>query len=179
MINYLHLRGYRNLCEYLNGQWYKFAEIKDIQKNCKGVLPILYNPKDKRISKFLWDNYLIQFMCFSKHPILNYTNSTRKIRRFKGVYGWALISDWEYKIEYLESIVLFSKEPKIKAWETDLRKRINDRKRREEAKQLQVKFRSLSEEEAKIEARQLGICWRCLKPIIPFMIDCISCGANQ
>ncbi|BAZ33622.1 hypothetical protein NIES4074_61360 (plasmid) [Cylindrospermum sp. NIES-4074] len=179
MINYLHLRGYRNLCEYLNQQWYKFAEVEDIKKRCKGILPTLYDPNDKRFANYLWNQYLIQFVYYGKHPILNYTNSNKIKRKYKDTYGWVLISDWEYKVDYLEKIILFNKEPIIKLWEPNLRKRINERQRRKTAEQLRNRFRLMTDSEAILEAQKLGICWRCFNEIIPMMIDCVRCGAKQ
>jgi hypothetical protein len=159
MINYLHLWGYRNLCEFLDQQWYKFAEIDDIKQKCKGVLPILYsNPKNKIISNYLWNKYLIQFIYFGKHPILRYTSSKKTEKAFKNNYGWTLVSDWEYKIEYLEKIILFNQEPLFKPWEEKLLNRINERKTREEIKRLQNRLLKLDWKERVIECEQLDIC---------------------
>ena len=178
MLNYLHLRGYRNLCEYLNSQKYKIATIEEISKECS-VLPILYNPKDKRISSYLYNNYLIQFTSFCKHPILNYTSSRKIMKEYQYYYGWRLVSDWEFKIDYLEKLILFNQEGTTKAWEKNLLSRINKRENQEKLELLKKKFRTMTDLECMIECEKLEICWRCFQPILKLMVDCVQCGAKQ
>lgn len=144
-------------------------------------MPVLYecHPKAKQRRQRLWDLYLIQFIKWGQHPILNYKYSSAVRRQYKKVFGWTLSSEWEYKIDYLEKIVLFGQEPILKPWETELRKRIAVRQRRKEAEQLRYKLAQMVESEATLECQKLGICKRCLQPLIPLMIDCVNCGATQ
>jgi hypothetical protein len=87
--------------------------------------------------------------------------------------------DWEFKIAYLESIVLFGVEPSTKQWEPSLKLRIQQRRERQEKIELEKKLRSLPFEQKKQLASQSGICWRCFSPLVPLMIDCVNCGAEN
>jgi hypothetical protein len=171
-MNYSHLYSWRNLCEYLNSRLYKFAEPYEIKKNVR-CLPSLYSP-DRIHRQYLWDNYLIQFIHWCEYP-----DFRRRRRRRDEVWGWQLCRDWEFKIAYLESIVLFGIEPDTKQWEPALKLRMQQRREREEKIRLEKSLRSLPFEQKKQLASQSGICWRCFSPLIPLMIDCVNCGAEN
>ncbi len=176
MINYLQLRGWRDICEYLNGCWYKFAEEEDIKTNCPKALPNLYKPEIRSHRKRLYENYLIQFIKYQQHPAINY--SRRYYRDYKKIWGWRLTNDWEYKIDYLEKVIIFGYEPEFKHWEPALRSRIEQRRLREERIRLHQELRQLPSEKMKAKAREKGVCWCCANPIVFMMVDCVNCGAK-
>lgn len=177
MITYSQMRSWRDICEYLNTCWYKFANESDIRKNCPKALRNLYLPKGRSHRKHLYNEYLIQFVVWQQHPITFFKKSACK--KYEKEWGWRLTNDWEYKIDYLEHLVLFNKEPEFKHWESALKQRLYLRKEREKKKRLEEKLRSLPELERKIFAAKSNICWRCFSPIAMLMVDCINCGANQ
>ena len=172
MISYSHLYSWRNLCEYLNSCKYKFAQPCQIKRDCK-CLPSLYW-KDRTHRQFLFDNYLIQLIHWCPEPDFSYRR-----RRKDDDWGWQLCSYWEFKIAYLESIVLFDVEPAIKFWEPELKSRMAARAERQAKLELEKELRSLPKELVKLKCASLGICYRCFNPIITYMVDCISCGAIQ
>lgn len=173
MINYSHLYSWRNLCEYLNSRKFKFAEPCQIKRDCK-CLPSLYW-RDRTHRQALFDNYLIQFIHWCPYPNYSY--------RYRGDddenWGWQLCREWENKIDYLEQVVLFSREPIIKTWEPALKLRMVARAEREEKLKLAKQLRLMSKEERKLKCTSLNICWRCCEPITFMMIDCLTCGEIQ
>lgn len=179
MITYLELTGWRILCEYLNGVKYKFATLDEIKKDCKLVLPSLYAPRNREHRSRLYDNYLIQFITWQNHPYARFTRSRRAYRHYSDIYGWRLTKDWEYKIDYLEKIVLFGIEPEFKPWEQDLRKRLSERHQREEKLKFRIYLERLPVAERIQECHKLSICYRCFNPILLMMVDCINCGCVQ
>ena len=174
MISYSHLYSWRNLCEYLNSRKFKFAEPYEIKRGCK-CLPSLYW-RERTHRQFLFDNYLIQFIHWCPYP--NYSYRSRR-RKDGDDWGWQLCRDWEFKIAYLESLVLFNKEPAVKFWEPALNSRIAVRKERQAKLELDKELRSMKEQERRLRAASLNICWRCYQPITFMMVDCVSCGAMQ
>lgn len=179
MITYSQMRSWRDICEYLNTCWYKFDVPYGIKSKCPHALPNLVNPKVRSHREIIYNNYLIQFITWSQHPILNYSRSKAVWREWSDLWGWRLCSDWEYKIEYLEQIILFDKEPSFKHWEPALRDRLYQREQRRKKKELEEKLKLLKDIERKEQAANLGICWRCFSPIIIYMVDCVNCGAEQ
>jgi len=179
MLYYSHLRSWRNLCEFLDTRWYKFAKIETIKNGCKGVFPNFYDPRCRLHRKTLWDNYLIQFIRWGEHPITTYSHSRTTRREYKDVRGWILVSEWEAKIAYLEHLILFEQEPLIKSWESSLNLRMNERNKRQEKIKLCQKLSMMKDPARKLECASLGVCWRCFQEIIPLMVDCVSCGAPQ
>ena len=158
MITYLGLTGWRTLCEYLDKIKYKFDCVYDIKKNCKLVLPSLYDPKNKEHRQRLYDNYLIQFVTWQYHPYANFTRSRKAYRHYSDIYGWRLTRDWEYKIDYLEKIVLFGVEPSFKPWEQDLRRRLSERQQRQEKIDLIERLKSLPLSNRIQECSKLNLC---------------------
>ena len=125
MISYCQLRSWRELCEYLDNCWYKFATEDEIQSHCRKVLKNLYCPKVKVHRRFLYEQYLIQLIRDQQHPIINYQPSS--YRKYKKVWGWRLCQMWESKVDYLEKLVLFGDEPECKSWEPALKSRLEQR----------------------------------------------------
>lgn len=177
MITYSQMRGWRDICEYLNTCWYKFADESDIRKHCPKALRNLYWPPMRSHRELLYENYLIQFIVWQQHPVIFFKQSAYKA--FKKEWGWRLTNDWEYKIDYLEKLVLLNKEPDFKHWEPALKQRLYQREQRRKKKELEEKLRSLKDVERKQLAASLGICWRCFSPIIIYMVDCVNCRAIQ
>ncbi|MEW5857398.1 MAG: hypothetical protein AB1861_08455 [Cyanobacteriota bacterium] len=176
-ISYSQLTSWRNLCEFLDKLWYKFATCEEISAHCS-CLPGLYRMRREHRS-LLWEKYLIQFCTYQQHPILTFSHSRSTKREFKDVWGWRLMKDWEFKIDYLEQIVLFNREPEIKPWESDLRARLLERKRRRDAVELRDKLLAMKESERRVQCRNLNICWNCQQALVFMMIDCVKCGQAQ
>ena len=80
MITYCQLRGWRDICEYLDGRWYKFANEYGIRCNCPLALPALYHPRQKEHRQTLFNEHLIQFIRYQQHPILDYCHSRQVYR---------------------------------------------------------------------------------------------------
>lgn len=173
MISYCHLYSWRNLCEYLNSRKFKFAEPYEIKRNCK-CLPSLYW-RDRTHRQFLFDNYLIQFIHWCPYPDFSY----RRRRKDDDDWGWQLCRDYEAKIDYLEQIVLFDREPTIKSWEPALKLRMVARAEREAKLKLDKELRLMGEAERRLRAASLNVCWRCYQLITFMMMDCTHCGAIQ
>jgi hypothetical protein len=176
MINYSHLYSWRNLCEYLYARPYKFAQPHQIKRDCK-CLPSLY-AKDRLHRQFLFDNYLIQFIHWCPHPDEMHGPRGRR-GKYEYDWGWQLCREWEDKIDFLEQVVLFDREPTTKTWEPGLRLRMQVRAERQARLELEQKLKQQKENDRKAEAARLNICWRCLEPISFLMVDCINCGAIQ
>lgn len=89
------------------------------------------------------------------------------------------MKDWEVKIDYLEKLVLFDREPEIKTWEADLRRRLADRKRRQESLERKQRLLQMKECDRRRKCAAIGICWKCLQPMAFLMVDCVKCGAKN
>ncbi|WP_414755579.1 hypothetical protein [Anabaena sp. CCY 9910] len=172
---YSHLYSWRNLCEYLNSRPYKFAYPYQIKRDCK-CLPSLY-AKDRLHRQVLFDNYLIQFIHWCPHPDDSYGGYGRRRRKYDSDWGWQLCREWEAKIDFLEQIVLFGREPATKSWEPALKIRMQIRAERQAKLELDKKLSLLKIGDRKTEAAKLNICWQCLGKIAFMMVDCVSCGA--
>lgn len=172
-MNYSHLYSWRNLCEYLNSRKFKFAETYEIKRNCK-CLPSLYW-RDRTHRQNLFDNYLIQFIHWCPYPDFIY----RRRRKNNDDWGWQLCREWEAKIDFLGQIVLFNREPLIKTWEPALKLRMAARAKRLAKLELDKEFRAMKQQERRLKAAQLNICWRCYEPMAFMMVDCTDCGAIQ
>ncbi len=135
MISYCHLYSWRNLCEYLNSRKYKFAEPYEIRRDCK-CLPSLYQPNKRLHREFLFDNYLIQFIHWCPSPDEMYSYHRRR-KKYDIDYGWQLCREWEHKIAFLESIVLFGVEPATKVWEPALKLRMQQQAERKAKLELE------------------------------------------
>ncbi|QSJ17712.1 hypothetical protein JYQ62_02195 [Nostoc sp. UHCC 0702] len=176
MISYSQLYSWRNLCEFLDSCWYNFAEPYEIKKGCK-CLPNLYNPTVRFHREYLFDNHLIQFIHWTRHPVLRYHSSRSYTREFKKTWGWQLCREWEHKINYLENLLLFGTQT-AKPWETDLMQRMQAREQRKQKLILKAELLALPKIERMQKIALLNICWRCYEPILPLMVDCVSCGAT-
>lgn len=175
-VNYSHLYSWRNLCEYLNSRHYKFAEPYEIRRDCR-CLPSLYG-RDRIHRQALFENYLIQFIHWCPSPDFMYSRRRRR-RKYDDDWGWQLCREWEAKIAFLESIVLFGIEPTAKSWEPALKLRMAERAERQAKLDLEKEMRCLHHSQRLLKAQSLGICWRCFSPIVRLMIDCVHCGAIQ
>lgn len=108
-MDYLELRSWRDICEYLDSCWYKFAEPTELQEKCKGAIASLWQTEGRPRRQLLWDRWLIQFIRWGNHPILNFRNSKKNRREFNKYYrGWTLVSGWEAKINFLEQLIFLS-----------------------------------------------------------------------
>lgn len=179
MISYCEMRGWRDICEYLSTAYYHFGQIEDIRKKCPKALPSLYDPKDRTHRTPLWDVYKIQFVTWRQHPILDYCSSRRYRREFQNIWGWVLVSDWEFKIDFLEHLVFTGKEPTKRLWLPALEQRMADREERLKRINLGAFLNSMPRAERLKYCEEHGICWRCRSAILPLMIDCVQCGARQ
>lgn len=100
---YEDLRQWRNICECLDCQWYKFLDTDHI--STKGFTLLLPDAKSTR--QQLWSDYMIQLAQWGRHPHANYHHrSEYRLRN-----GWRLLPGWEFKIDFLEQIVLFDRKP--------------------------------------------------------------------
>lgn len=179
MISYCEMRGWRDICEYLFTAHYHFAEVKDICRKCPKVLPNLYDPKNRSHRTSLWDAYKIQFVTWRQHPILDYYSSRCYRQRFKDIWGWSLVSGWEWKIDFLEHLVLTGKEPTRRPWMPALEERMADREERIRRINLEAFLFSMPQADRIKYCQKHGICQRCKNTILPLMIDCVKCGATQ
>jgi hypothetical protein len=106
MINYVQMRQWRDICEYLDKRWYKFAQC-DRQDSTIECRFFLLSPKAKPIRQELWTNYMVQLTQWGQHPYNFYYND----RDYRNVYGWRLLPGWEAKIDFVEKITLFNHNP--------------------------------------------------------------------
>jgi hypothetical protein len=123
-MDYEQLRQWRDICEYLNGAWYKF--ISDVAVANANEKYSFLLPRSQEYRQELWSLYMIQFAQWGTHPI----NFHRNERKYRKVTGWRLCMDWETKINFLEQIVLFNRNPddlaqpwKQGIWEAFFRRR--------------------------------------------------------
>lgn len=196
MINYSELDSWRNLCEWLEGRWYNFAYISDIEKaREKGELKVdsyLYLSKGIRARSLLWLNYRIQFISYQLLPVVNHWSENRLMREFgEDVFfdcGWYLVSDWEFKIDFLEQLVLLNREEKDipKLWISNLERRLKQRgikadpdRDDRETERIKIAEEAI-EQKQKAKDKRLqsylnGFCGWCGEPIVSLMFDCPKC----
>ena len=198
-LSYELLETWRNLCEWLDRQWYKFAYIYEIESAIeKGELKIMsfaYTAEGGKVRSLLYLNYQIQFISYRLLPVVNYWSQRRLEDEFgEEVFykrGWCLVSDWEFKIDFLEQLILLRRAEKDipKIWLPRLEKRISNRKAREkqlEEERINPELRRLRLEQEAKEKREKekqrrlikylnGNCGWCDAPVIPLMLDCPSC----
>jgi hypothetical protein len=101
-ISYEELREWRDICEYLDNAWYKFIGSHVTQPSFS-----LLTKAGESHRRALWSSYMIQFVKWGSHPHSFY--------RQKSIYrkdsGWRLLPCWEMKIDFLEQIFLFGRNP--------------------------------------------------------------------
>lgn len=121
MITYEQLREWRDLCEYLDREWYKFVE--EIPPRFSVMSDI---NKDHR--EFLWSMYMIQLVRYGRHPHASYHRKSD----YRKAYGWRLLSGWEEKIDFLEQIILFgrSADDLLQPWKQEIWAAFFKRRRR-------------------------------------------------
>ena len=182
-MNYEHLRGWRDICEYLNSCWYKFAEVHELYRNCgKELNQALWLPEGRLLRQQLWDTFLIHFIRWGEHPILYYRDSRRNRRAYRRDRGWTLVYAWEAKIDFLEQVVLLDRDPQTlhKPWQPEILRRIEDREQ-EEAERLRQHNEVLAwhdEEKRKVLMKERllsGLCPHCAVPLAVLMMDCPNC----
>lgn len=168
-MDYEQMRDWRSLCEYLNGQWYKFASVPEIEQALPGIDRRLVSAEGRAIRRQLWEAWRIQFASYGSHPILSFYHSRAARRAYKDDRGWQLLPMWEAKLHFLEQMVLFDRDPDtmVQPWRVAFEQRMQAR-RLQFADKLQM-------QRDRFEA---GNCWNCGKPMIALMLDCSSCGRS-
>lgn len=145
MDDYEQLCQWRDICEYLDKRWYKFSENDD------GRFTLLL-PESQAIRQKLWSKYMIQVVRWGQHPY-NYYHSDREYRK---VYGWRLNLGWEVKIDFLEQVTLFNRNPEDlpQPWRRDIWEAVLNRQSRiaqvqQERVERQQRIKQRQEEELK------------------------------
>jgi hypothetical protein len=105
IITYEELFIWRNVCEFLyrsgavdRGKWTDFG-MSQYVCNCSVAYAwevLAFDKRERR--QLLWDAWRIQ--------LVRYEDRVKKKHQ-----GWVLRSNWEYKIDFLEKVVLFDANP--------------------------------------------------------------------
>jgi hypothetical protein len=141
-MHYEHLRQWRDICEYLDNQWYKFVDDYCVEN--LGFTLLLRSAKPLR--EELWSNHMIQLCSWGEHPH-SYHHHRSEYRKD---YGWRVLPDWEIKIDFLEQIVLFDRNPDDipQPWRKAIWERFFCRRERElEHERLVEEWRQRQQEE--------------------------------
>ncbi|HEY9874468.1 MAG TPA: hypothetical protein V6D12_13590 [Candidatus Obscuribacterales bacterium] len=125
-VTYEEMTQWRDLCEFLNAQWYKCAEADDFErtlKHCK-----VWRNQEHR--QKLWDAWELQIIQWCGHPAADYSYC-RDYRKWK---GWRLAPDWEVKIDFLEKVAIFDADPETldQPWRITLARAREEKRQREE-----------------------------------------------
>ena len=102
-MNYEDLRQWRDICEFLDEEWYKFIAADDSPFS-------LLTSASRPVRSQLWSDYMIQFVKWGDHPYSHH-HSGREARRYGKILGWRLTLGWEAKIDFLEQVVLLNRAP--------------------------------------------------------------------
>jgi hypothetical protein len=100
-MHYEHLRQWRDICEYLDTQWYKFVDDYCVLN--LGFTLLL--PSSQQDRQKLWSNHMLQLCSWGPHP----HSYHHRRSDFRNDYGWRLLPGWEHKIDFLEQLVLFDR----------------------------------------------------------------------
>ncbi|MGB3532125.1 MAG: hypothetical protein WBA13_01265 [Microcoleaceae cyanobacterium] len=185
MITYSQLYSWRNLCEWLDSRYFKFAFVDDIEFAVNfgrlKTLPFTYSASGRQARSLLYLDHKIQFISYRYHPALRYWSDRRLRHEFgREVFekrGWCLVSDWEFKIDFLEQLVLFNQETEC-LWLPRLEARISQRENRERERIRAAELRDELVRKTNIERYLSGFCPHCLTPVVPLMLDCPSCKSS-
>jgi|GEM_PF-4268453 len=161
-LTYEQLRQWRDLCEFLAGQWYRCAEPYDISKALPGCH--VSKPESRSERQYLWDNWEIQLMSWGGHPAAWYSNSG--YREFKKWRGWALCPGWEVKIDFLEKVVLFDADPEVleKPWKEAIAQARAEKLRQQLLRQQEQEEQRRRREQREAEYRAERERWNSLSP---------------
>lgn len=147
---YEDLRQWRDICEFLNSRKWKF--IDSGIEIARGFT--LLQPESKPHREELWSKYMLQLCKFGPHPSTFFSYRARK--ESSDDWGWRLLPGWERKIDFLEQIVLFSRNAddlpqpwRHEVWETFLKKREKELQH----EQLMEDWRRRNQEELERYAR--------------------------
>ncbi|QSJ14583.1 hypothetical protein JYQ62_22045 [Nostoc sp. UHCC 0702] len=166
-ITYEQLRQWRDICEYLNKAWYKFIEYDDIPLNFS-----LLSSSNRQHRCDLWSFYMIQFVKSGPHP----DNFYRYKSDYRKVFGWRLMPNYELKIDFLEQIVLFNRNPddlpqpwRQEIWKAFFKKRekqieyerLIEEQRRRHSEQVERMRRKQLETEEELKAGDCPIGFSC------------------
>lgn len=123
-MQYEEMRQWRNIVEYLHPCYYKFADSDTILRRDFHFLRREYKSYRER----LWSSYMLQICQFGPHPYSFYHH----VRKRDIEWGWRLLPDWEAKVDFLEQVALYGKNPddlpkpwKAKIWEKFLNQHCN------------------------------------------------------
>jgi hypothetical protein len=121
-MQYETMREWRDIAEFLYQQPYKF--IDDDQNDFT-----LLSPLNKPHREQLWSLYMLQFCQFCPHPYSFY----HRVPQRDIPWGWRLLPDWEDKINFLEQIALFDRNPddllqpwRARIWQAMLKRRAQE-----------------------------------------------------
>lgn len=180
-LNYSQLYSWRNLCEWLNTRWYKFAYISQIEADKKlKCLPFAYSASGRELRSLLYLNYKIQFISYRVHPVTNYWSKRRILEQYnREVFykkGWMLVSDWEFKIDFLEKVILLNsdRDSLEKMWLPRLERRIQARENERSQKELKKQIAAMD----RYSRYLAGYCPNCNSQVVALMLDCPNCGRS-
>jgi hypothetical protein len=156
-MNYEQMRQWRNICEHLDKQWYKFIESDECEFT-------LLSSKSRSIRQQLWSDYMIQFAQWGQHPYHFY----RRDRAYRKVYGWRLCGGWEQKIDFLEQITLFNHNPSDlpQPWRKSIWESVLNRQNRIAEAEALAELRKVKALEEREQKMRMGNC--------PINFDCKS-----
>lgn len=182
LITYSQFYSWRNFCEWLDARWYKFAYIEHIESAIEReelkVLPFVYSASGRQARSLLYLNHKIQFVSYRLLPVVNYWGEKRLKGEFgKEVFyrrGWCLVSDWEYKIDFLEQMILFN-QSSDRLWIPRLEARMATRAEREQQRQFDRRRKDELAKKTKVERYLAGYCPHCSVPVVSLMLDYPSC----
>lgn len=176
-MDYLELRSWRDICEYLTGRWYKFARVEDIARNCPNAIASLYRGEGRLKRQELWDRWTIQFLSWGDHPIFNFKHSKYLRQSYGHDRGWTLVSAWEAKIDFLEQLYVLERNESTlsKSWVAPVRQRIEQRRLAEERRQEYKQVLKGDLKSLQLYRLENNLCPHCQEPQVQMMLDCPSC----
>lgn len=119
-LTYDYLRQWRDLCEFLDNRSYKCADVEELASNLPDNQ--VWRPEWRQRRQQLWNTWKIQFIRWGKHPRLHFTGG----RDPSGWRGWTLVSEWEFKIDFLEHLILLDSD-RPQPWIPILEQRLEER----------------------------------------------------
>lgn len=102
-MKYEDMREWRDIAEFLEPLSYKYAKAEDEGLQGFKFLSLTYKP----YRADLWSSYMLQVCQFTPDPYSYY----HRVKKRDLTWGWRLLLDWEEKIDFLEQVVLFGKNP--------------------------------------------------------------------